>query len=90
MPETYEIGWEGERGVSLTAREREVLSLIEEVGMTPSEIGEDLGMTRQRISAILASLERKGAATKKNLGPGRGKSGRVEWKAKKRRRKAVQ
>lgn len=47
-----------ERG--LTYREREVLRLLRETRMTQTEISEELGVSRQRVSEIKAQLTEKG------------------------------
>lgn len=56
----YEIGRD-ERG--LTKREREVLTLLVE-GKNGPQIGEALGITKQRVKQIMAALEKKGRLTK--------------------------
>lgn len=59
-----EAGYEIERGPGgLTAREREVMSGLA-AGLMPSEIGKNMGVTKQRIHQLIASLERKGVLTK--------------------------
>lgn len=44
----------------LTARHREVMDLLAK-GCTQAQIRRDLGLTKQRVSAIVRTLRKKGA-----------------------------
>lgn len=57
-----EPGYELDRDkLGLTKQERAVLRRLEKGGLRHADIAKELGVTRQRVSQIVASLRKKGA-----------------------------